>query len=133
VTFSGQYHTLEKVGINRASLPQIPIWFGTESGERALRRVARLADGWMSLGDPTPDLPRLRGYMEEAGRDPRQLMVRGPLLADDRGKGAWVEAGKKLRAGGVTHIIVMTPPDLAPMQALPRIIEARNVLSEALG
>jgi probable F420-dependent oxidoreductase len=133
VTFNGQFHTLDKVGINRASLPRIPIWFGTESGEKALRRVARLADGWMSLGDPTPDLPRLRGYMEEAGRDPRKLMVRAPVLADDRGEAAWIEAGKGLQANGVTHIFIMAPPDLAPMQALPRIVKARSVLSEALG
>jgi probable F420-dependent oxidoreductase len=133
VTFNGRYHMLDKVGLNRPSLPRIPIWFGTESGERALRRVARLADGWMSLGDPTPDLPRLRAYMEEVGRDPGQLMVRGPVVADSRGKAAWVEAGKRLQANGVTHIFVVAPPDVAPTQALPRIIEARNALSEALG
>jgi probable F420-dependent oxidoreductase len=132
VTFNGQFHTLDQVGINRASLPRIPIWFGTESGEKALRRVARLADGWMSLGDPTPDLPRLRGYMEEAGRDPRELMVRGPVLADDRGEAAWIESGKRLQANGVTHIFIVAP-DVAPMQALPRIVKARRVLSDALG
>src|SRR5580658_1758898 len=53
VTFDGRYHKLDKVGLNRASLPPIPLWFGSESGEPALRRVAKLADGWMSLGDPT--------------------------------------------------------------------------------
>ena len=133
VTFNGKYHTLDKVGINRPGLPRIPIWFGTESGDKALRRVARFADGWMSLGDPTPDLPRLHGYMRDAGRNPAQLMVRGPIIADDRGKAAWVEAGRKLQANGVTHIFVVAPPDLAPMQALPRLIEARRALAEALG
>jgi methylmalonyl-CoA mutase cobalamin-binding subunit len=86
----------------------------------------------MSLGDPTPDLPRLRTYMREAGRDPAQLLVRGPVIADDHGKAAWVGAGKKLRANGVTHIFVVAPPDLTPMQALPRIIEVRTALAEAL-
>jgi probable F420-dependent oxidoreductase len=133
VTFKGRYHTLDKVGINRPGLPRIPIWFGTESGEKALRRVARLADGWMSLGDPTPDLPRLRGYMQEAGRDPSQMMVRAPLVADDRGAASWVEAGKRLQAHGVTHLFVVAPPELAPMQALPRLVEVRRVLAEALG
>jgi probable F420-dependent oxidoreductase len=133
VTFNGKYHTLDKVGINRPALPPIPIWFGTESGEKALRRVARFADGWMSLGDPTPDLPRLRGYMQEVGRDPGKLMVRGPVLADDRGKAAWIEAGRKLQSNGVTHIFVVAPPELPPMQALPRLIEARRALAEALG
>lgn len=133
VTFNGRYHKFAKVGINRTPLPRIPIWFGSKSGERALRRVARLADGWMSLGDPTADLPRLRRYMQEAGRDPRQLMVRGPLLAGDGGKAAWIAAGRKLQAAGVTHINITAPLDLAPAQAMPRIIEARSVLAEALG
>jgi alkanesulfonate monooxygenase SsuD/methylene tetrahydromethanopterin reductase-like flavin-dependent oxidoreductase (luciferase family) len=98
-----------------------------------LRRVARLADGWMSLGDPTPDLPRLRQYMQEAGRDPAALMVRGPLLAGDGGEAAWVAAGKRLQSAGVTHLNITAPVDLSPAQASPRIIEARRVLGEALG
>jgi probable F420-dependent oxidoreductase len=132
VTFEGRYHKLDKVGINRASLPTIPLWFGSETGERALRRVARLADGWMSLGDPTPDLPRLLGYMQEAGRDPGGLMVRGPLTAGDGGETAWLAAGKKLRTAGVTHINITAPLDLAPAQGLRRVIAARKVLAEAL-
>jgi probable F420-dependent oxidoreductase len=132
VTFRGRYHQLDNVGINRGSLPPIPIWFGTESGERALRRVARLADGWMSLGDPTQDLPRLHQFMREAGRDPLRLMVRGPLLADDRGELELVEAGKKLKIAGVTHINIFAPADLEPAHGLPRIIEVRRVLAEAL-
>ena len=133
VTFDGRYHKLDKVGLNRGALPPIPIWFGSESGEKALRRVARLADGWMSLGDPTLDLPRLRQFMQEAGRDPGQLMVRGPLVVGDGGKTAWIDAGRKLQAAGVTHINVTVAPDVALEQGLPRIIEARQVLAEALG
>jgi probable F420-dependent oxidoreductase len=133
VTFDGRYHKLDKVGINRGSLPRIPLWFGSESGETAVRRVAKLADGWMSLGDPTPDLPRLRQYMQEAGRDPAALMVRAPLVAGDGGAVAWVAAGKRLQAAGVTHLNITAPLDLAPAQALPRIVEARRVLVEALG
>jgi probable F420-dependent oxidoreductase len=133
VTFDGRYHKLDKVGLNRASLPRIPLWFGSESGETALRRVARLADGWMSLGDPIPDLPRLRQYMQEAGRDPATLMVRGPLMAGDGGEAAWIAAGKKLQAGGVTHINITAPLDFVPAQALARVAEARRVVAAALG
>ena len=132
VTFDGRYHKLDNVGLNRASIPPIPIWFGTELGERPLRRVARFADGWMSLGDPLADLPRLHQYMKEAGRDPQKLMVRAPLLADDRGEAAWIEAAKKLRAGGVTHINIFAPPDLAPEQALSRIAKVRKAVAEQL-
>ena len=133
VTFDGEYHTLDKVGLNRPGLPHIPLWFGSETGDAALQRVARLADGWMSMGDPTPHLPRLRQYTREAGRDPGTLMVRGPLVAGDGGAVAWVAAARKLQDVGVTHLNVTAPLDMAPAQALPRVIEARRALADALG
>ena len=133
VTFHGQYHTLDNVGLNRKDIPPIPLWFGTESGEKALRRVARLADGWMSLGDPSPDIPRLAGFMTEAGRDPASLRIRGPLMADERGESVWVDAALALQAAGVTHINIMAPPSLAPDLILPRIAKVRAVLARRLG
>lgn len=132
VTFEGRYHKLDHVGLNRAGVPAIPLWFGSETGERALRRVARLADGWMSLGDPVADLPRLLGYMEEAGRDASSLMVRGSLMAGDGGEAAWVAAGKRLQGAGVTHINVTAPLDLSVGEGLRRVTGARKVLVEAL-
>jgi alkanesulfonate monooxygenase SsuD/methylene tetrahydromethanopterin reductase-like flavin-dependent oxidoreductase (luciferase family) len=105
---------------------------GTESGEVALRRVARVADGWMSLGDPLPDLPRLQQYMREAGRDPLQLKVRGPLVAGDDTKAA-VDRARTLAAAGVTHINVVAPPDCDPQVGLRSVIAIRKALSEALG
>ena len=133
VTFSGKYHTLENVGLNRADLPDIPLWFGSETGEPALRRVARLANGWMSMGDPTPHLPRLRQYMQDAGRDPQTLMVRGPLVAGDGGPAAWIASAKSLRDAGVTHLNITAPLDMPPAQGLSRAIEARRVVADALG
>lgn len=132
VSFDGRWHRLEKVGLNHSSLPPIPIWFGTEAGEPALRRVARLADGWMPLGDPTEALPRLHDYMREAGRDPAQFQVRAPLAAGQGGKSAWIDAAARLQAAGVTHINITPPLDLAPEQGLQRVVEARHVLAAAL-
>jgi probable F420-dependent oxidoreductase len=133
VTFEGRYHKLNKVGLNRGALPRIPLWFGSESGEAALRRVANLANGWMSLGDPTPDLPRLRQYMQEAGRDPQALMVRAPLPAGEGGAAAWVAAGKRQQEAGVTHLNITAPLGFTAPQALARVAEARRVLADALG
>ena len=133
VTFAGRYHTLDQVGLNRPGLPPIPLWFGSESGERALRRVARLADGWMSLGDPSADLPRLRQYRQESGRDPANLMVRGPLPAGDGGEAAWIAAAQRLQAAGVTHLNITAPLDLPPDQGLQRVIAARKAVAAALG
>jgi alkanesulfonate monooxygenase SsuD/methylene tetrahydromethanopterin reductase-like flavin-dependent oxidoreductase (luciferase family) len=105
---------------------------GTETGETALRRVARLADGWMSLGDPLPDIPRLQQYMREAGRDPSTLKVRGPLVVGDDLKGT-IERGRKLAAAGISHINIVASPDRDPLAALPTIVATRKALAEALG
>ncbi len=132
VTFAGRHHTLDKLGLNRPAIPPIPIWLGTEGGEAPLRRVARLADGWMPLGDPLPDLPRLQQYVREAGRDPSQLKVRAAVVAAADLKPA-IERGRKLAAAGVTHINVVAPPDADPQVALPTIVAARKALAESLG
>ena len=131
VTFAGRYHTLDKVGLNRTAIPPISIWLGTESGEIALRRVARLADGWMPLGDPISVLPRLQQYMREAGRDPSRLKVRASLVAGSDTKAA-VETGQKLAAAGVSHINIVAAPDLDASEAMPSIIATRTSLAKAL-
>ena len=132
VTYQGRYHTLTNVGLNRPNIPPIPLWFGTESGEKALRRVAKFADGWMSLGDPTPDLPRLHQYMQDIGRDPAAMKVRAPLPATGEDQEAWIATAKRLQGAGVTHINITPPLDLAAEQGLQRVITARNVLASAL-
>ena len=132
VTFEGRHHSFDKLGLNRAAIPRIPVWMGTESGEVALRRVARIADGWMPLGDPIPDLPRLQQYMRDAGRDPKELNVRGALVAGADMKAA-IDRGRKLATAGVSHINVIASPDRDPQVALREIVATRKALAEALG
>ncbi|MFN8556944.1 MAG: TIGR03619 family F420-dependent LLM class oxidoreductase [Dehalococcoidia bacterium] len=57
VSFEGRWHHLDRVGINPLP-PQraIPLWIGDGAGEQALRRVARLAGGWMPLLPPGENL-----------------------------------------------------------------------------
>jgi alkanesulfonate monooxygenase SsuD/methylene tetrahydromethanopterin reductase-like flavin-dependent oxidoreductase (luciferase family) len=130
VTFEGRYHALDKIGLNRAAIPPIPIWMGTDTGEIALRRAARLADGWMPLGDPLPVLPRLLEYVRDAGRDPSQFHVRASLVAGADTKAA-IETAQKLAAAGVSHINVVAPPDLDTSTALRTIAATRKALAEA--
>lgn len=133
VSFSGAHHTLDKVGLNRPALPPIPIWFGTETGERALRRVARFGDGWMAMGDATAELPRLLGYVRDAGRDPADFMIRMTLTAGDGGPSAWAESAKRLQAAGVTHLAIAPPPAFDTAQGLGRVTEALGVLRDSAG
>jgi probable F420-dependent oxidoreductase len=133
VSFEGRWHAFDRVGLNRLPQAPIPIWFGSTAEERPLRRVARLADGWVPLGDPTEAMPRLRQYLREAGRDPSTFGLTGRLTVGPEGPAGWVEAAKKLQAIGATEFSLAAPPDLPPAQALPRLIEARKALSEELG
>jgi probable F420-dependent oxidoreductase len=84
VTFAGRHHQLDRVGINPLPRRPIPIFMGTKGSTEALRRVVRLADGWMPLllpGIDTVDLAtgvqRVRQLCDEAGRDPATLPIHG--------------------------------------------------------
>jgi len=131
VTFKGRFHDFENIGLARPAAP-IPIWFGTGTDERVLRRVAQLADGWMTIGDFLPHVARFQQYLREAGRDPAGFPIRGSLMAGDGGAALWIETGRGYQAAGVTHITIGAPPSLTPVQALERIAEARVALVKAL-
>jgi hypothetical protein len=55
-----------------------------------------------------------------------------PDVLDDDLNGT-IESGRKLVAGGVSHINLVAPPDRDPWAALPTIVAARKALAEALG
>jgi probable F420-dependent oxidoreductase len=131
VSFSGRFHDLDRVGLNRGAVP-VPIWFGTETGERALRRVARLGDGWMTIGDFLPHVARFQGYLREAGRDPAGFPIRASIVAGNEGEQAWIATARRYRDAGVTHINFGPPPDLTREQGLRRVIEARGAVAKAL-
>jgi probable F420-dependent oxidoreductase len=61
-----------------AGRPRPPIWIGAKGGDRALRLVARHADGWNSVWRWRVDayaerMRRARELAEEAGRDPASV------------------------------------------------------------
>jgi probable F420-dependent oxidoreductase len=132
VTFEGRWHTFDQIGLNRLPKAPIPIWMGTGNDDRILRRVARLADGWSPQGDPTEPLSRLRQHLMDAGRDPATFGVTSRVTAGPDGPSAWIEAGCRLQSIGITDIMIGAPPDLAPAQALQRIVEARQALAAEL-
>ena len=73
IDFDGRWHKITAAGINPLPVQRpIPIWIGG-SAERALRRTARLADGYFPQrpldGDWPATMQRMRQWVEEAGRD----------------------------------------------------------------
>ncbi|MBM3489043.1 MAG: LLM class F420-dependent oxidoreductase [Alphaproteobacteria bacterium] len=114
VTFRGRWHQVSDAGIN--PLPRqrpIPLWLGGRD-ERQLRRVARLADGWLVPPFIKPErdaadyLARLRGYMAEAGRDPKSLQIEAWIGLRDRTPEQWADAARRWRALGATHLSIDT-------------------------
>lgn len=93
VDFRGRFWQLEKVTIEPKPLqkPHPPLWFGG-GAPAALKRAARLADGWMGAGASSSAafkqaLKRVRGYLEEEGRDPSTFPVsKRVYIALDRDK-----------------------------------------------
>jgi alkanesulfonate monooxygenase SsuD/methylene tetrahydromethanopterin reductase-like flavin-dependent oxidoreductase (luciferase family) len=113
VTFTGEFHRLEDVGINpRPVSGRVPIWVGGDA-EASFRRAAKYGDGFMPLNYPPGDaalaaFEKLRKLAREAGRDPAEI-----------GLEVWVSPGKGLekdwrreiafwKAAGVTHVTAHT-------------------------
>jgi len=112
VTFDGRWHKVTDAGINPLPVQRpIPIWFGG-SDDRALRRLARLGDGWFPLMGPDEKckaaIDKIRTYAKEAGRDPNQIGIEGRISYGQGSPEAWLnelEAWKKL---GANHVSLNT-------------------------
>ena len=79
--FEGSWATLSGVKMEPKPVqkPHPPLWFGARAPD-ALRRTARLADGWMGAGSSTNEAfirerNELMGMLEEEGRDPATFGV----------------------------------------------------------
>jgi probable F420-dependent oxidoreductase len=75
VTLKGDFWRLENASMQPQPLqkPHMPLVFGGHA-EPAMRRAVRMGDGWMAAGsisteESLQDIRKMRGYLEEAGRD----------------------------------------------------------------
>lgn len=85
VTYTGRYTSFEDVTVLPKPVQQPPpIYIASNPAPRppatrALRRVARLADGWMTTRKSpehlTVNLPAIQEYLVEEGRDPADFAV----------------------------------------------------------
>lgn len=129
VDYTGRWHRIDRAGIHPLPLQRpIPVWMGGYA-ESALRRIARIADGWFVPTRPvsgplstgrlrtvrtgrlfTPDdrgralLERFRTYVRDAGRDPDAVGVEARVDATLGGIEAWAGAAEAFAAMGVTHL-----------------------------
>jgi probable F420-dependent oxidoreductase len=85
-SFQGEFHQFSNIRCEPRPLQPggIPIWVGGHTPQ-AIRRAARLGNGWQPLVQrPPADLPpvemrekitQLRAFAQEAGRDPQQITL----------------------------------------------------------
>ena len=113
-SFNGKYCSFSDIIFlpKPVQKPTIPIWIGGHS-KHAIRRAARLGDGWHPIGGvPTiplepegikKDLEMLVDYALKAGRDPKQIRIalKGSLF--DREK--QITPGKRRRFIGAAEEI----------------------------
>jgi probable F420-dependent oxidoreductase len=92
VNYRGSFYQLEggTMSPKPVQKPRIPIWMGVGHPD-AVRRAARLADGWMGSGGSSiaafaRSVPILREALAEAGRDPDSFPIskRIFLAVDER-------------------------------------------------
>lgn len=111
VTFKGQYHTLDNVGIYPQPIQRpIPIWIGGYS-DPVLKRIAYFGDGWLAVGETLETarakVDKLHQYLEAAGRKPAEVgldIVGVNITKPDN----WSKIIQGWRDFGATHLDVLT-------------------------
>lgn len=112
VSFQGKWHTISEAGINPLPVQRpIPIWFGGGSVDTALKRIARLGDGWIPPGrhgETGPMVSRFHELLREAGRDPSSVAIAGRHNVAGGTPDDWVEAYNGWQTVGATHLSAST-------------------------
>ena len=108
VNFKGQWHTIPDAGLNPLPVQRpIPIWFGGFA-EAALRRLARLGDGWIALSrnaaEARPALAMLEGFLQEAGRTRSQIGLEARISYDSGDPKVWETTVREWQTEGATHL-----------------------------
>ena len=132
VTFKGKFHDIDDMGFDRLPRQPIPIWFGSQYGEAAMRRVAAKGDGWTVMMDPAEAMPRFRQYVSDAGRDPDAIKIMAALIIGDGGTDAWIAEAKRLQALGVTHMTLFTLPGTAAHGSPDSVLQVHDILSREI-
>ena len=115
VTVEGRWDRIADAGINPLPVRRpIPVWIGGHS-DAAMKRAARVADGWIWSGNVRPG-PQAQATLDEvaqlvaaAGRSPGAFGVEGRVTLSRLGPEHWAEeiaAWRKMR--GVTALCVDT-------------------------
>ncbi|HEX2932764.1 MAG TPA: LLM class F420-dependent oxidoreductase [Candidatus Binatia bacterium] len=108
VTFDGRWHKITDAGISPLPVQRpIPIWFGG-TDDRALRRLARIGDGWFPQFGPDDKgraaIEKVRGYAKEAGRKPEEIGIEGRMPFGQGNAETWLKTLQGWKTLGATHV-----------------------------
>ena len=139
VNFEGSWHNIPDAGLNPLPVQRpIPIWFGG-TDDRALSRMARLADGWMvnqrSIEQAKPLYDKLLRYLEDEHRDRASFGIEPRLNLSSITQEGWTNFIRGWEELGATHLTVNTmgcgfDTTSAHIQALKRFAETIGLKNE---
>jgi probable F420-dependent oxidoreductase len=113
VSYRGIDHVIDNAGLSPMPIQQpIPIWFGG-AAEPALRRAAKLGNGWMPAGRKPDDamkrmIEQLELFLEAAGRGREPFGIDPWISIQGLSKDEWRRRVEAWRQLGATHIGVDT-------------------------
>jgi probable F420-dependent oxidoreductase len=112
VDFEGRWHRIPRAGINPLPVQRpIPIWIGG-SAEAAIRRAARLADGFFPQrpleGGWPATMERFRQWVEDAGRSTDKIGIEWRIDVATGTPEDWRAQAEERKAIGATHLSLQT-------------------------
>lgn len=118
VDFGGKWHRVDRAGLNPLPVQRpIPVWMGGGYDrakkivvEPALRRIAKLADGWFTHVQPGDEaaITRFRELVTGEGRDPAGMGLEGRVNAGMVKRDEWKREIEWWRNAGATHVELNT-------------------------
>jgi probable F420-dependent oxidoreductase len=108
VDFQGKWHNIPNAGLNPMPLQQpIPIWFGGRA-EPALRRAARLGEGWMCTTQKASEVGKaldiINKTLEGEGRTFEGFGLEARLAYGSGDRDWWVDEAAAWQKAGATHL-----------------------------
>lgn len=104
VEYHGEFYDFPRLEMNPPPPGYVPFWIGGIS-DAAMRRAARLADGWVTdlqtSEEISTSIQRIMQWREEYGREGDFSVMATPSDAWD------IDGYKRLEDAGVTHILTM--------------------------
>ena len=136
VTFHGEWHTLNDVGINPVPIQRpIPVWFGAFQAP-AIRRLAKIGDGWLlnprlpATDEGRAEIEMMWGFAEEFGRDPADIGLEATVLAESGGSQEWAAEAAIWQDYGCSHVTFRTLD--CGLESIDDHLEAMRRFSEAI-